>query len=317
MGAITIRPRVRDDDPQIVRILNAIQHDMPPWSVEEQRHYIDSFPAEAGSRHLVAERDGAIVGTAGWNRRIYTTVENSYRCGVSVHPDHRGQGIGSSLYEECLTDLQNRGARRAVAHVREDDPGSERFARSRGFERSGYADRASRLEVQTANLDRSRLAAVAVAQSGVTLISLAELKPDEAMLRAICDVDNASTAAMPSSEEWRPMPFEEWKRYVLEGPGYLPEAFFVALDGDQPVGVAWLEKRSGGFAENGYTGVHPRYHGRGIARALKLRTVEWAQANDIEYIVTGNDVHNAPMLRINDEIGYQPLPAHVEMVKTL
>lgn len=154
-------------------------------------------------------------------------------------------------------------------------------------------------------------------ESGITIVSLPELNPKETMLRALCDVDNASASTTPSAEEWKPMPFEEWRRYVLEGPGFTPDAFFVALDGDRPVGLAFLERRAGGYADNGYTGVHPDYQGRGIARALKLRTVEWAQAHDIEYIATGNDVNNKPMLAINVDLGYEPLPATIEFVKAL
>jgi hypothetical protein len=45
--------------------------------------------------------------------------------------------------------------------------------------------------------------------------------------------------------------------------------------------------------------------------------VQWAQRNGIEYIGTGNDPNNGPMLAINGDLGYQPLPPTLELVKTL
>jgi GNAT superfamily N-acetyltransferase len=82
------------------------------------------------------------------------------------------------------------------------------------------------------------------------------------------------------------------------------------------VGLARL-RRQGNAAVNAYTAVDPAYRGRGIARALKLRTVLWARATGLEYLYTGNDIENRRMLAINSRLGYTPLPASVEMIKVL
>ena len=57
------------------------------------------------------------------------------------------------------------------------------------------------------------------------------------------------------------------------------------------------------------------FRGRGVARALKLRTVRWAQENEIQFIDTANDAENARMLAINVRMGYKPLPAREEWLK--
>jgi GNAT superfamily N-acetyltransferase len=317
MDHVEIRPRTPDDDAEIIAILHAINHDRPPKTVEEYRHDLATIPADAGAESRVAEVAGHVVGIVDWQQRWYTTEKTSYGCYLSVHPSHWGQGIGSALYDLALRDIEARAARKVYATVREDLPNALQFASSRGFEQTGFGMRRSRLTVRDARLDRSRRAAERVRESGIRILSLTELNPDEDMLRAICDIDNASAMTTPSSEEWNPTPFEEWKRYVTSGPGYAPDAFFVALDGNRPIALSFLELRTGGHASNGYTGVHPDYQGRGIARALKLRTVEWAQANGIDYIGTGNDPNNKPMLAINQDLGYEFLPAMLEMVKSL
>jgi len=52
---------------------------------------------------------------------------------------------------------------------------------------------------------------------------------------------------------------------------------------------------------------------RGIAWALKLNTVKYAQENGYERIKTWNDTENQPMLSINLRLGFQPLPATITM----
>jgi GNAT superfamily N-acetyltransferase len=56
------------------------------------------------------------------------------------------------------------------------------------------------------------------------------------------------------------------------------------------------------------TGVDRPYRGRGLALALKLRTIRLARRYGAAYIRTHNDSENAPMLALNRKLGYQPEP---------
>jgi mycothiol synthase len=71
------------------------------------------------------------------------------------------------------------------------------------------------------------------------------------------------------------------------------------------------------MAATGYTGVLRAYRGRGVATALKVAAVQWARARGMAYIYTGNDLTNAPMLAINSQLGFEPLPASAQLVKHL
>lgn len=314
---VTIRERSHEDDPQIVEIFNANRPDRSPVSVEVYRHSLATIPEATGFRAMVAAHDGQVIALAEWNRRLYTVETDSYHLELTVHPAHWGNGVGSRLYDLALEDIRARGARRLFTYVREDRPAAIQFAVTRGFERTGFGNRSLRLDVQSATLHQSREAATRVRESGIRIVSLRELAPDEEMLRALCATDNASAASIPSSEEWVDMPFDEWRKYVLGGPGYDPDAFFIALDGERPVGLSSLELRPRNTASTGYTGVHPDYRRRGIASTLKLQIVEWAQEHGIEIIFTGNDVNNKPMLAINLALGFQLTVANVEMAKTM
>jgi ribosomal protein S18 acetylase RimI-like enzyme len=65
------------------------------------------------------------------------------------------------------------------------------------------------------------------------------------------------------------------------------------------------------------TGVDQAYRGRKIAQALKLKSIELAQAYGADYIRTHNDSTNASMLAINRKLGYQPQPGEYRLVKNL
>lgn len=314
---LSFRRRIPDDDEPYLEIRNAIQHDRAPVTLVEHRHWLDTLPQDEPLEMIVAEREGRLVGTASWMRRLFDVEPNTYWLDIIVDPHAWGQGIGSRIYNCEIERMATRGARKVFGVVREDLPAAEAFLRRRGFERTGHGDRISQLDVAGARLDRCQAAARRVEEAGLRIATLAELGTDEALLRSICDLDNASARHVPSATEFKPIPFEQWTHYVFGGPGQSLDTFWVAMDRDRPVGLAILQMRAGNAADNAYTGVHPEYHGRGIARALKLRTVEWARAHGVRAIMTGNDPSNAPMLAINVDLGYTPLPANVEMVKVL
>jgi RimJ/RimL family protein N-acetyltransferase len=52
------------------------------------------------------------------------------------------------------------------------------------------------------------------------------------------------------------------------------------------------------------TGVDPAFRGRGVAVALKLRTIEFAQRNGYERISTWVESNNPSMLAVNEKLGF-------------
>lgn len=316
MELVHVRPRRSEDDERMMEILNRIFHDRPPYTVDELRHFFALQPPEAHLEMHVAEREGMVVGGVAWWRAAYIKEQNAYYCEIDVDPSFWGRGIGSALYDLMLHAIRRRGAKRLYARFRDDLPEAERFARNRGFVPSGRTDRMSRLEVKWARLETCREAYRRVSDAGIRITTLAELAPsDEELLRAVHRLEDETLRDVPSAEEYVSMPFERWRARALEAPGFSFAAFWLALEGDRPVGTAELRLREARAAFNAYTCVDRAYRGKGIARALKLRTVEWAAQNGVDVIYTGNDLDNKPMLAINIDLGYQPLPAMVSVVK--
>lgn len=316
MSDITIRPRVPEDDEKYLAARNAIASDRAPVTLEEHRRFIELEPERTGHTIVTAEREGEALGHASWALRVHTSDQNTFWLDILVDRNHWRSGVGSALYAYAMQQLTERGAKKVFVQIREDIPEAETFAARRGFTRTGHGDRISRLAVQTANLVKTREAAQRVEESGIRITTLAQMTVDEALLEELRALDQEVTVDIPGEEDYQAPPLDEWKLW-MDMPGLSHDIFWVALDGDKIIGMAPLQRRAGGYADNAFTAVARAYRGRGIARALKLRTVEWAQQNGIHSIITGNDPANKPMLAINIDLGYQFLPANIQLAKEL
>lgn len=59
--------------------------------------------------------------------------------------------------------------------------------------------------------------------------------------------------------------------------------------------------------EQGITGVRPEFRGRGIGKWIKAKMMQYIKKEfpDIDFINTGNATTNAPMLSINNRMGFK------------
>lgn len=289
-------------------------------TLDQTMHYESLWNPTYKRHHVLAELDSTTVAIAGYAEWPWWYEEGRYVFNIGVHPDYRRQGIGGQLYNYLLENLAQAEPKGRLLMVKcwEDAPDSIRFLSQRGFQQTG-GDRSSLLDVTS--FDSTRFANVVehVRQQRIEIISYGEMVeriPDyqqqcyEMHWNSFQDVPATGARTQPS--------FEHYVKQTFESPDFVPETYFVALDGDQLVGESNL------FPDHGnsdrmiteYTGVVRTHRRRGIASALKVCVIESARARGIKAIVAGNDFRN-PMYELNLQLGFQPQPGELFFEKHL
>ena len=125
---------------------------------------------------------------------------------------------------------------------------------------------------------------------------------------------------MPIPAYPHPAPAPEWlAQQALGLPDSLPDAFFIVRDGLRYVGMSYLHRDTEmpGRLLQRITAIHADYRGRGIALALKLKTIAYAQQHGFDEIRTAVESNNPSMLAINARLGFVQGPGLVLFEKRL
>jgi len=142
---------------------------------------------------------------------------------------------------------------------------------------------------------------------GIRCNALAD-DPDPEVWRRCYEAAVEIEADIPRTEAYVPPTFEQFDSWHA-GPDSSPGWFFVAKDGERVVGTSNLRfPPSRGNVWTGLTGVLREYRGRGIATGVKMAILKQAIHQNVARVRTHNDETNAPMLHINEHLGYQRIP---------
>jgi len=316
----SVRAATTADYPVLVALNKASYPDYGETE-EEWRHWDETWDHEKYFKsRVVAEEGGRVVGFGLVNHMRWAFVPTKYRVDVTVHPDDRGRGHGTALYEALVEKVRERSGRTVAAAAKESMADGVRFLTKRGF-REVKRDWESRLFVKGFDFGRFSTADDRVAKQGIRIVALAdEMHRDTSALRKAFELNEECRMDIPSVDPPTRHTFEEFRRDDIDAPNALLDAFYIAIDRDgRYLGVSnmfrSLDDRT--FLWQGITGVRREARGKGIAMALKLRTVRYALDKGIEHIKTWNDVQNKPMLSINEAMGFARQPAWVSYEKDL
>jgi GNAT superfamily N-acetyltransferase len=300
-----------------VAIDNAILPDHPA-SVEDRRYQDKARDPDRLFVPMVAHTDDQIVAHAIYMKPPWLAGDDKVFIDVRVHPDQQQQGIGGWLYNIIMDQLEPLQPKLLLAITREDLTETTAFLEKRGFTLKMREQR-SRLDLTTFDpapfqdyLDRVSSARIAI----TTAQNLLANDPDAE--RKLYELDWKAFQDVPSPEPLDRLPFEEWRKRLLGSPSFLPDAWFIALDGDDYVGLTnmWKDSSNPARLYTGLTGVVRSHRRRGIAVALKVHALNAAKQKGVEYTETENEENN-PMYQLNVRLGFKPLPAWVEYHKSL
>jgi GNAT superfamily N-acetyltransferase len=274
------------------------------------RHWLASLPPRTQGAHWVAVAGGEVVGWADSEFQLSSQDERIGLVWAGVRQRERGKGLGTELYELAERHMLERGAWKLESWV--DGPEGRSFLERRGFVHT-RSERLSSLDTRTADVSELPTLEAALAAEGFRVLPLAVLRhrPREAYA-----LFNEAHLDAPADDEPRELDFEEWTQREWENPLLDFELSAVVLHHERPVSFAWLSvDREGRRAEHELTGTLRAYRGRGLARLAKLAAIRWCRKSGIDTLLTGNDSQNAPMLAINDRLGYRPTIVREEMAK--
>jgi mycothiol synthase len=277
----SIRTAITDADYQAwrgVRIA-VLPYERCP-SVAEMREF-----DRPGRLMLLAEIDGTVVGSG-----LADRSGDGERASLMprVHPDYRRRGVGTDLLRVLADHGVAQGYDMAGSNV--DDDGSRIFA-----ERFGFKE-ANREVEQVRQIGDEPWPTPPTEYEIVSVADRPELWTaayHQVALPTIPDMDH-SVALKVSETEWE-------KEWIND-----PAAMFVAVAGDQVIGVAGLKLDSDRpeRAEVGYTAVRREWRGKSVASTLKRTSMAWAADHGITEIYTWTQRGNDSMRRLNEHLGF-------------
>lgn len=300
---VSIRPVDGDRDlPELAAMLDRV---MTSGSTVAQLRSALVSPAPIHEQTVATSSDGKIVG---WYElwRSENAPPGKAFTSIIVHPEYRRQGIGTALHDHVVSFAKSNGINELKSRVKDTEPRWLAWAESKGFkvERHGF-----RSSIKLSEFDEKHFSerVDAVETSGITLTTLAAIGDTDVNRRRYYDADSSAAIDIPGEDHvdtW-----EEYKAHRFDDEDYNPASAFLALHEERIVGVAHvtLDQEHDRFF-NEFTGVVPDFRRRGIAQALKIKTILYAREVGVPEILTENDSENAPMLAVNRKLGYKPWP---------
>jgi GNAT superfamily N-acetyltransferase len=235
---------------------------------------------------------------------------------VMVHPEWQRRGVGETLWERMRRDLSAAlGTATVGPWVRAGNDAACGWLEAMGFVQV-HQDGAVQLLVADADLTPFAAVAGRLAERGIVITTLAaegEKTPDcrAKFYELFQEVEKDVPGYSPATKTTYAQSMQE-----LEQPGMTPESVFIATHDGEYVGLSILRRKvtpqdirfAGGpdCLSQHLTGVRPDHRRRGIALALKLRTVEYAQRHGFRRILSNSD--NPAMQDLNRKLGFRTGP---------
>jgi ribosomal protein S18 acetylase RimI-like enzyme len=301
----------------IVAVENANYPDAPSSS-NEFRFYDETRDPKYLFERILAEENGRVVGFAKYGQPWWSFEEGKYFFGIEVHPDWHDKGVAEALYEQVMEALRDCAPTQLISDCVEDQ---QYIVNLLGTEDYKAVMRVPRSELDVQLFDGSRFAVICnrVRDAGIRVDNLAVIATQDAnWKRKLWHLEWELLQDVPTPAPLTRMPFEQWQKRFLGSPNFTFDGQTVAREGDRFVGMSgiWTSEADPKKLYTGLTGVVRSYRRRGIATAMKVNGIRFAQSKGIEVIETDNEENN-PMLDLNKQLGFKEKPAFVCYEKEL
>jgi mycothiol synthase len=296
-GLVVTHARTDAELEQLANVRRGVDPDANP-SLESLRHRLDHFP---GATFLLALLGGAPAG-CGFAAPSPGQDTPYISADMSVLPDARRRGIGTALYDAASEHARSLNKTGLTVEAKEDDSESLGWLERRGFVEV-ERQKALVLDLTDVPHEEPELPA------GVRIVSEAGHSELE---RGMYEVGLEAGRDIPGLDGTSEPTFEEWRLTEVDRPSRRKDLSLVALAGDEVVGYASLHVFGDPTtAHHSLTAVARSWRGKGIATALKRAQINAARLAGIKRLMTESEERNAPMRRVNEKLGYTPIPGMV------
>jgi RimJ/RimL family protein N-acetyltransferase len=315
-ASLELRPATLDDIETVVAIEAAFRPDEPLDPVVQRYEWETPEPRTATERWIAAVAGRPVGYVVLFHPDWSQMTDRDCFAWVGWLPE--SASILPELIDFVEGNARSQGGLRLQFYCREDESVMVDALTAVGFR----LDTTAKVWELDLRKNRDRLLALAeasraaMAVQGIRPIPLSEHSATDP-LRALYEAHQDSRVDMPRSHEIMPVSYEAFRGWH-RGPDHRADRTWIALDGDRIVGMSFLRfPPGGGPVWTGFTGTVRSHRGRGIARAVKMETLAQAIELGVGSVRTDNDERNAPMLHINEELGYARLPAYADYEKDL
>ena len=309
------------DRDQFVAERNREQHWMEQGSAEEWRYWENLIKDPTLLRVSVEAPDGSIAAIGDIGTGFTPRPDRSQFIGMTVLAPHRRRGIGTALLEALEAEARRRDVPKLLGGANEGESFALEWALGRGYRQIGRRI-ASYVELASFQPEQFREALDRARAGGIRIVSFAEALEgrDEAATeqwwRVLYEAEAPMWEDIPFATPTPHWPYDRFLEAATSGQ-QLADLSLVAYAGDRIAGFTTTGKSKDRDGWTWMTGTAREYRGRGIARALKVEALTRAKRKGLRALGTTNDEPNKSMRGINAKLGYQMLPAHVELEKLL
>jgi GNAT superfamily N-acetyltransferase len=222
---------------------------------------------------------------------------------LDVEPAFQGKGIGTKLVERTRETLRSQPWDEVYVKIYQSDQQSVLFAKKHGLApvmNFIVSEFDLSKEVETTVIDKLGLQGIKFLD-GKKFIEKSPNDWQYLWWRLHCSIVND----VPSVVDWEEQPLEEFITMNINISRYNPLNWQFAINNDELIGCSGLSIYGGdsNVAFVDITGVVNGLRRRGIARALKIKSLLSAQKRGLQFIRTENEIEN-PMWLLNQSLGF-------------